>query len=263
MADNDFVFAAQEKLPPAKIMAQALAQSQGMIFYEAMAIVVKNYGFLGFNLSKEKSKALIGACLACDIKAVSMPSESMPKLAPALEIKKADFSGQYLIYENQGLQLKAELEKLKVIAYAPISRETIKVIKEKQGPGAGEKAMRLGIMMATGLPLGLGKSKEVSREIHQSETLLYLDMIFDEELRLRINSDNFDFSCLKEQKGYSSHTNFKNLCLKLAETSPKAWKNSALFDLLDGAMAPSFKYETLSDLEKEEKRLILAQMKNF
>ncbi|GAB4030101.1 MAG: hypothetical protein Fur0012_05470 [Elusimicrobiota bacterium] len=263
MPDNNWVFVTEEKLPPARTMAEAVAATQGMIFYEAMAFVVKNYGFLGINLSFEKAAATVEACASLGIKSAIKSSDEIPVLKAAVDIKKIVFSESFLIYENQGIQLKTELKDLKLMAYAPLASETIKIIKEKQGPGAGEKAMRLGIMMATGLPIGLGKSKEVAKEVRQSETALYLELIFADGIRLRINSEHFDFSCLDEQKGYSSQTNFKNLCLKLSQAAPSAWKNSALFDLLGGAMAPTLKYENLSDLEKEEKRLLLAQLKNF
>ncbi len=262
MSDNNLVFVTEEKLPPAKAMAEAVASAQGLIFYEAMAMVVKNYGFLGENLSIEKAQDTVKACEKIGVKTAIISSDYIPLLKAALDVKKAVFSDSYLLYENQNKQLESNLNNLKVIAYAPLLSETIKIVKEKQGPSAGEKAMRLGIMMTTGLPIGLGKGKELSKEIHQRETTLYMDLIFEDGIRLRINSEHFDFSCLDEQKTYSSYINFKNLCIKMAKSSPSAWKNSALFDLLSGAMSPTLKYENISDLEKEEKRLLLAQTFN-
>lgn len=263
MSDNNLVFVTEEKLPPARAMAEAVASAQGLIFYEAMSMVVKNYGFLGENLSIEKAQETVKACERIGIKTAITSCDSLAQLKAALNVKKVFFSDSSILYENQGKQLESNLKNLKIMAYAPLSSETVKIVKERQGPDIGEKAMRLGIMMATGLPIGLGgKSKEISREVRQSETNLYIDLIFDNEIRLRINSENFDFSCLDEQKTYSSHINFKNLCIKLAQYSPLAWKNSALYDLLSGAMSPTLKYETISDLEKEEKRLLMAQTYN-
>ncbi|MEW5950659.1 MAG: hypothetical protein AB1637_02060 [Elusimicrobiota bacterium] len=258
-----FAFTKEERLPNMQKTAQVLVKSRNMILYEALSFSAKSYGFLGENIDIEEIKKIMQVCEEYRLKADYCNSEKVPVLNPVLEIKKAYFSDSLISFESGNSEIKYDLKDLKIMAYAPICEESIKVIKEKQGPQAAEKAIRLGIMMATGLPIGLGKNKEISREIKKRETYLYLDLIFSDNVRIRINSENFDFSCLKEEKGYSSQINFKNFCLKIAQKAEKTWKNTAIFDLLEGALSPTLKYETLSDLEKEEKRLLLAQLKNF
>lgn len=262
MSGTYFAFTKEERLPNIQKTAQVLVKSRNMILYEALSFSAKSYGFLAENMDIEEIKKIMQVCEEYSLKADYCTGEKVPVLNPALEIKKASFLDSLILFESGNSEIKYDLKDLKIMAYAPICEESIKVIKDKQGPQAAEKAIRLGIMMTTGIPIGLGKSKEISKEIKKRETYLYLDLIFSDNVRIRINSENFDFSCLKEEKGYSSQINFKNFCLKIAQKAEKTWKNTAIFDLLEGALSPTLKYETLSDLEKEEKRLLLAQSKN-
>jgi len=175
----------------------------------------------------------------------------------SLSINYLDFENGKLNYGSPAFREPRPLNELVVTAYASIKHNLSKTIKVKEGPSAGEKAVRLGIMMTTGLPIGMGKSKEVSKELKSVETTLYMELIFSDGLRLSLNSDKFDFSCLKEKKTYSSQMNFALLCLELAKHAPGALKNTGMFDVLEKKLIPTLQYDSPSDLEKEIKRLLL------
>jgi hypothetical protein len=72
---------------------------------------------------------------------------------------------------------------------------------------------------------------------------------------MRLNSSDFDFSCLKEKKTYSSQSNFRLMCAELAAFAPCALKNAGLLALLAGTTLAILPYETTADLEKETSRL--------
>jgi hypothetical protein len=115
-------------------------------------------------------------------------------------------------------------------------------------------------MAVTGLPIGLGKTKEVTKEVAGSELSFYMDLVLrGSSARLRLASGNFDFSGLKEKKTYSSQVNFRVLCAELAAFAPGAWKNSGLLEMLAGRPLSTLPYDSLDDLEKETLRLTLAE----
>jgi hypothetical protein len=114
-------------------------------------------------------------------------------------------------------------------------------------------------MAVTGLPIGMGKSKEVSKEVRGTELSFYMDLLTAGGARLRLTSNDLDFSGLKEKKTYSSQVNFRVLCGELAAFAPGAWKNAGLYAMLEGRPLAQLPYEALDDLEKETLRLALAR----
>jgi hypothetical protein len=256
-----FIFVSQEKLPELKELAEVIQKADNKIFYEAMSYLVKSYGFLGEKVDFEKRKKILDLCLQKNIKADSISNEELPAIAKTIEIKKADFGSETLTYENQQLKESIAIKDLEIIAYAPIQTENTKKVRQIEKPNMVEKAIRMGIMITTAIPIGTGKNKEVIKEVKEIDVELYLDLIFKNKTRIRINANDFDFSCLKEEKELSSMINFKRLCFRLKDYS-QAYKNSAFYDLMEGKLTTTLKYDNISDLEKEELRLILAKTKN-
>lgn len=257
------VITAGEILPGLPVLAHIFASVMKTDRDSAARAARHCWGVLGENLEETAADEIIGQCAVFGVKALKLPSESVAPLAEPRTVKKAVFEGGAAHFtDTAGSLLTVTGDSVAVVAAAPIKQEFFRTIKTTEGPSGGEKAIRFGIMAVTGLPIGLGKSKEVKKEVRSSELSFYLDLLAGPPgARLRLTSEAFDFSGLKEKKTYSSQVNFRLLCAELAAFAPAAFKNAGLRAILEGAPLALLPYDSLADLEKETLRLALARGK--
>jgi len=252
------VITADEKLPEFAVLAQVLAGAQKLDRDTAAGTARHCWGVLGRDLDEAAALDLERRCADFGVKTLRLPCPP-PALAPAELMKKASFDKSSAAFAGAAGAVSAVHAEISVLAAAPIKTENVRTIKTTEGPSAQEKAVRLGIMTVTGLPIGLGKSREVNKEVKSSEMSFYLDILLaGPPRRLRVASDDFDFSCLKENKTYSSQVNFRLFCLAMAAFAPAAARNSGLLAMLGSRPLSALPYDSLEDLEKEELRLLLA-----
>ena len=251
------VIAADERLPNFILLSQIISESRGMNRNDAGRVARHAWGFLGEGLSGAGADEILERCSVYGVNAVRAAAADLPVLKPPLYIKKAVFEGGLFNYTDSNAGTgAAEKDNILILSAAPVKGETIKTVKTTEGASGQERAIRFGIMAVTGLPIGLGKSREVKKEVKTSELFFYLDIILKpENLRLRLSSDDFDFSCLKEKKTYSSQINFRLMCAELAAFAPLALKNEGLAAIIEGKPLTMLPYDTLDDLEKEILRL--------
>jgi hypothetical protein len=217
---------------------------------------------LGEGLAEAAADDLVRRCGEFGVRTAKIPETEKFPLPAAQKVKKVVFEAGAAVFTDEAAAYTARPENIAVLAAAPIKETFSKTIKTTEGPSVGEKAFRLGIMAATGLPIGMGKSKETNKEVKGFELAFYLDLVLsDNTARLRVSSDDFDFSGLKEKKTYSSQVNFRVLCKELAVFAPGAFKNAGLRAILEGAPLAPLPYDSLADLEKELLRLALARGK--
>jgi len=249
------VIAADERLPDFILAAKIISESLGVNRDDAGRIARHAWGFIGENLSEAGADELLGRCSLYGVKSVKIAAADLSALKPPLHIKKAVFAGGVLSYTDGNASAgTAEKDDILVIAAAPVKDETTRVIKNIEGPSGQERAIRFGIMAVTGLPIGLGKTKEVKKEVKTSDLSFYMDIILKTD-RLRLSSNDFDFSCLREKKTYSSQTNFRLMCAELAAFAPRALKNAGLSAILESRPLALLPYDTMADFEKEILRL--------
>ncbi len=254
------VITAGEKLPEFPVLARILGTASKLDPTTAAAAARHCWGVLGRDLDEAAAGALAGPCADFGVKTLALPFPP-PPLPAAERIKRAVFQDGAAVFTGTGgLAVTATPGGVLALAAAPIKEETLRTVKTTEGPSAKEKAVRMGIMAVTGLPIGMGKTKEVTKEVRSSELSFYLDIVLEEgPRRLRLSSDNFDFSCLKEKKTYSSQVNFRLLCAELAAFAPSAFRNAGLLAMLEGKPLTPLPYDSLADLEKETLRLVLAK----
>src|SRR5207237_9314160 len=96
-----------------------------------------------------------------------------------------------------------------------------------EGPGAGDRALNMGILLATGLPIKVGKKERVvEKTVESTDLVFFVDLVFkDPALRLRVDAQNFDFSCLKERKLYNVLGNLRLFVADLVKAAPGAYQN--------------------------------------
>jgi len=254
------LIAADEKAPDFAVLAQLLVDAFKLDRDTAAAAARHCWGVLGSGLDEKAAGDLAARCAALGIKTLKL-ADPQPPLPAEEYIKKAAFEGGTVLLTGSGnLAFTAKSEDILVIAAAPVREETLRRVKSTEGPSGQEKAVRMGIMAVTGLPIGLGKSREVNKEVKSQELSFYLDLVLaGGPRRLRLTSENFDFSCLKEKKTYSSQLNFRLLAAELAAFAPAAFKSAGLRAILEGTPLTLLPYDSLADLDKETLRLLLAK----
>ncbi|HBB65863.1 MAG: hypothetical protein A2X28_03535 [Elusimicrobia bacterium GWA2_56_46] len=251
------VLAADERLPDFAALSGLLAEARGLNREDAGRLARHAWGFIGEGLDETAADGLLAKCGAAGIKAVKIPSSRMTALKPPLRVKKAVFEADGFNYTGAGADIRScRSGEILVLSAAPVREETIKIIKTTEEPSGQERAIRFGIMAVTGLPMGLGKRKEVKKEVRSSELSFVLELILRTDgTRLRVSSNDFDFSGLKEKKTCSSQTNFRVLCAELAAFAPGALKNAGLWAMLESKPLGTLPYDSAEDFEKELRRL--------
>lgn len=249
----------EEKLPEFAVLAQVLGAALKLDRNTAAAAARHCWGLLGQDLDEAAAAALEAGCADFGVKTLRLPFPQ-PPLPPAEKIRKASFQEGAAVFACAGGEaVRAAPGEIAVLAAAPVREETSRSVKTTEGPSSQEKAIRLGIMAVTGLPIGMGSNKEVNKEVKGSELAFRLDLLLGGAgRRLRVTPEDFDFSCLGEKKTYSSQMNFRLLCAAAAAYAPAAAKNSGLLAILGGKPLSSLFYDSIQDLEKEELRLALA-----
>jgi len=253
------VITAGEELPEFAVLTAVLGAALKTDRDTAAGAARRSWGLLGRNLDEAAAAELEARCADFDIKTLRLPWPQ-PPLPAAEKLKAASFSAGAAVFSLAGgAVVQVAPGDITVIAAAPLREETTRLVKTTEGPSSGEKALRMGIMAVTGLPIGMGKSKEVKKEVKSSETSFCLDLLLDRQgRRLRANPADFDFSCLKEKKTYSSQVNLRLLCAEAAAFAPAAARNAGLLAMLQARPLAALPYDSLEDLETEELRLLLA-----
>lgn len=250
------VIVAGEKLPELTVLAGVLAAALKLDRTTAAAAARRCWGVLGTGLDEASAAALEENCAAFGVSSARLAAPA-PALPPAQTVRKAFFSAGTVLFPRPAGEAPVSPADIIFLAAAPVGEETARTVKTTEGPSAGERAARMGIMAVTGLPIGLGKSRETERTVKERSTAFRLDILSAGGARMRISPADFDFSCLDAEKTYSSEVNFRLLCLKLAAFAPAALKNAGLLAMLASKPLTALPYDSPEDLEKEELRLLL------
>lgn len=256
------VISAGERLPDFSVTALILADSRSLNTDDASRQARHAWGVFGEKLSEQQAEAIVACSKKLNTTTLKIPTSLLPVIAEPEPITKGIFEEGNFVYAGPSAAAGyLGKDEIIVLAAAPVKIETSTTVKTTEGPSGAEKAMRIGIMAVTGLPIGLGKTKETTKVVKSSETSFCLDLVLKENnRRLRIDSDHFDFSCLKDKKTYSSQVNFRVLCTELAKFFPSAFKNSGLYAILESKQLSLFPCDTKEDLEKEISRLTAAKL---
>ncbi len=232
-------------------LAQAVASVRKAPVQDFLARARRAHGVVDTDLPQDQAVALVGALGAKGLPAVSLPGALLeeapaPRPCPALTLGAA------------GLTLPADgaaplaWERLALVAAAAVKDRQRKVVKTQEGPDLKEQAVRIGLSLATGIPLGFGGRKEVEKVVETSELLYYVDLVFDEpRLRLRVEAQDFDFSCLGARMGPAAAPNFRRLLEELVQRAPKALQGAATRALLASRPLAPLAFDDLSDLDRE------------
>lgn len=262
MGDSPLLYAAllskPEHLQIPKIAA-ALAKFKKIPVQDAALLARQCWGITGEGLEKEKAEQLCALLAQAGLGGLAVPLSLLEENLPAAPLSKIEFlEGKLRAFLKSGEEKWADYRSISLIAAAVFKKTTTTLVKTDDGPTAAEQAVNMGLMLATGLPIKVGEKKKAAmKAVEKSDLVYYLDFCLPESAcRLRVDAQNFDFSCLKEKMGYGIFENFKTLLAQAVQKMPQALKNRGALIILENKPLTTMGCESLKDLEKETRWLL-------
>jgi hypothetical protein len=218
----------------------------------------RGWGIVGEPLPAADAESLAAELTAAGQPALAAPASLLEELPEPVLVGKAEFSGDgFDVVEGKANAAPERLSwnRLAALCAAGLEVRTSKTVTETAPMDMGEKALRIGLTMATGIPM-MGSKKEVKRVVESKDRALILDLVFlSPSRRLRVDARAFDYSVLGPKMGYGAEANFTLLLEELAARAPAALRGKGTRGLIARRPAAETQYESLDDLEREERWL--------
>jgi hypothetical protein len=229
------LLASPESLKPLEL-AQALAPVLQRPVVDLTTALRRCWGLVETNADEAKARAEAKALEAAGMPALAVPSKLLEDLPAAEPLTTPSVPGP-----------------IALIAAGAFTQRNSRTVTVEQGPTAGQRALGIGITLATGLPpslFGVGGKKKVEKRIESSELLYFADVYAGTPLRRwRLDYQRFDYSCLGEQKGYDTTGNFRKVLQQLSAGAAKL--NVGARGILNGTPVRTMGYDSIEDLERE------------
>ncbi len=238
-------------------LAAVLARARGCPTLDALAVARSCWGILEEDHAEAAAQRLSASLIAAGFESLALPQNLIADLPPEVAVVKADLASQTSGFCTADGELHPAVD-TRLLCAAIFKRSVTQTIKVQKDISFTDKALQVGLLMATGLPIGMSRMrKEVDKTVVGSELWGVLDLILMAPLRrLRVLSDGFDYSCLNEDKAYDTMSNFRVLACRLAALWPEAGRNRGLRFILDSRPQRDMGYESLADLERESRALL-------
>lgn len=239
-------------------LAPWFAARGGMALIDAKRAARHAWGMLAEDLTETEAQAARAAAAEMGLPAACVSDDHFRPLTDPLPVSGLHLDGSSLRWTSGSppapLPAVASAS-IRLLSFASIRRDSLvkRVVKE-QASGARRLA-GLGIMLTTGIPVGLGGTTEVSRTMASTEWIVFLDVL-GEESRWRVTPERFDFSGLGAGKGVGGPENTRRLLEALRAAAPGALLNRGAQTLLAGRPLSGAGYDDLDDVEKETRWLL-------
>lgn len=249
-----------ETFAPMKVAA-VLARRAGAPALDFAGPAARAWGVVAESLPAEEAEALAAKLTAAGQAALAAPSSLLETPPPAVAVTKAELAGDgFDLVAGRENAAPERLSWNRLAALCAASIETRASTTLSGGPdprAAAERAVRLGLTLVTGLPLMKGGKSEAKKVVETRDRALTLDLLFVEPARrLRVSAASFDYSVLGPKMGYGAEANFTALIAALAERAPRARLGRGSRALLGRRPPLDARYESLDDLEREERWLL-------
>lgn len=253
-----------EKFLPTAV-ASVLAKRAKAPALDFVAPVRRAWGLIAESLPAAAAEALAAELTAAGQAALAAPSSLLEAPPPPVLVAKAEFSGDgFDVVSGRANAAPERLSwtRLSALCAAGLEVRTTTTVTETAPMEVREKALRLGLSIATGIPM-MGSKKEVKRVVETKDRALMLDILFlGPARRLRVDARSFDYSLLGPKMGYGAEVNFHALLAELVARAPGALRGKGTRAMLARRPAGESAYESLDDLEREERWLLtLAALK--
>lgn len=244
----------------APAVAAVLGRRAGAPALDFVASARRAWGLVAESLPAADAEALAADLTAAGQPALAAPSSLLEETPPPTTVAKCELSGDGFDLVSGRANAAPERfswTKLAALCAGAVEERTTATVVEGGGPReATERAVRLGLTVATGLPLMKAKA-ETKRVVERVERALVLDLLFLEpSRRLRVDARSFDFSVLGPRMTYAAEPNFLALLEELGSRAPAARRGRGTRALLARQPAARSLYESYEDLAREERWLL-------
>ena len=247
-----------EKFLPTAV-ASVLAKRAKAPALDFVAPIRRAWGVIAESLPAEAAEELAAELTSASQPALAAPTSLLETPPPPIQVAKAEFSGDgFDLVSGRANAAPERLSwtRLSALCAGGLEVRTTTTVTETAPMEMGEKAVRLGLTMATGIPM-MGSKKEVKRVVETKDRALMLDLLFlGPSRRLRVDARAFDYSVLGPKMGYGAEVNFHALLEELAARAPAALRGKGTRAMMARRPAGESYYESLDDLEREERWLL-------
>jgi len=235
-------------------IAKVIQAFREIPYQDAIHLARASWGILGENLEKVKAENLIDLLPVASLEGVLWPQDKLSDLPMAKALTGLEFSDDTLRINIKGGESQVfSWSEIKITAAAGFNSETFKVTKQEKGSSFGQKMMDVGILMSTGIPMGLFRKKKEAVQSQRSVDFMYfMDLFFKDSLeRYRIDAQAFDYSCLKEKMVYNVLGNLRALITEITQKGKGSLWNKGVRDILESRPVSSMDYRSLDEIERE------------
>ncbi len=240
----------------ATAVAAVLGRRAGTPALDFVGPVRRAWGLAARELPAAEAESLAAALTEAGQAAVAVPASLLEEPPAPVVVSKAELSGDgfdVVSGRENAAPERLSWTKLAALCAAAVEVRTSTTVIEGAGPRElAERTVRLGLSVATGLPL-MKKKTETKRVVETKDRLLCVDLLFLEPARrMRIEARAFDFSVLGPKMTYAAESNFLVLLQELAARAPGALRGKGTRALLARRPSGESLYESMDDLAREE-----------
>lgn len=237
-----------------RLVAAVLAKRSALSAENWLPVVRRSWGIISEPSEAEDAESLAAALTAAGQPALAVPVSLLEEPPPEVVVTKAELSGDgFDVVAGRGAQSERLLwTHLKVVSAGTVMESGLKTVEE--GPTLAEKSVRLGMTLATGLPLLGGKGKP--RQVAETRRVTFIELLFTSPARrLRILAEGFDYAALGAAMSYSAELNFRALAAELCARAPAALRGRGARAVLAKSPSGALEYESFDDVRREERWL--------
>lgn len=237
------------------VLARFFSVEKRIPLIDAQRLARRAWGFLGENLDETSARTLADKAAGAGIKTMVVAGTEVPARIDPVSAHGAFFSeGQVdLRVGIPSVPCPLELSRIRLLSVANLRRDSLVTKTTKVDSSIGRKILGIGVMLSTGVPIGLGGSKESKKTVTETEWLLFLD-VFAEGKRWRLIPAGFDFSGLGADKGAAGPDNLRRLLILFQRNAPQGLLGRGAREWVAGR--PFSVYDEESDLDRESRWLL-------
>lgn len=239
-------------------ISQVIAAHQSIPMLDARRLAKRCWGFLGENLDEPRARLLVTRATETGLGTLLLDDAEVPPYPSPENMRSGRCAEDGLHFTTGSSQEDKCLpwSSLRLVCAAGLTDQILLRKTVKEGPSGGEQLARAGLTLVTGIPIGLGKKKDVQKVTQEQRFFLYMDLVFQQgPTTLHVNADEFNFSGLGDRKQPNALANFRLLLQDVARFAPSALRNRGAAAILAGQPFNTHGYDSAADYEKERRWL--------
>lgn len=210
------------------------------------------WGWLGERLSKPEAEALRALAESRGVPSRLLADEETVPFPRFWPPHGGGPAGEGLVFHvgAPAVEKRVPFSDIRLLTFMGLREEQVNTVTVKEGPSLGEKAAKLGLFMATGIPLGFGGGKEEKKTVRTGEFVMALD-VFTPTEAYRIFPDRFGFSGLSGPGSWTGLENARRFLAEVSARAPMALLNRGARVVLDKKPLNTLGYDERHAYDKE------------